>query len=228
MIVFHNSDVYNENSKNDNLKLSEEKYLFFSLKKILEIIKSNKSNSFENPEDPIKLLFEILTELIKNNFLRHEDITLYKAFLHDLSNIGYLFSIAFSSKIKNNLNEYSNINSKFIYYIPTNPNIINGNKKLKMINHSSNNKIYDDILLIINYNHPGYLYLNKYMEEIYKKNFPNMVYIYPAEIENEKVITGIIICPESKNGYYSYGCLEKVYQKYPNFKGYFFVNDDLY
>ena len=228
MIVFHNSDVSNENSKNDNSKLLEEKQLFFSLKKILEIIKSNKSNSFENPEDPIKLLFEILTELIKNNFLRYEDITLYKAFLHDLSNIGYLFSKAFSSKIKNNLNEYSNINSKFIYYIPTNPNIINGNKKLKMINHSSNNKIYDDILLIINYNHPGYLYLNKYMEEIYKKNFPNMVYIYPAEIENEKVIPGIIICPESKNGYYSYGCLEKVYQKYPNFKGYFFVNDDLY
>ena len=84
MIVFHNSDVSNENSKNDNSKLLEEKQLFFSLKKILEIIKSNKSNSFENPEDPIKLLFEILTELIKNNFLRHEDITLYKAFLHDL------------------------------------------------------------------------------------------------------------------------------------------------
>ena len=68
------------------------------------------------------------------------------------------------------------------YYIPTNPNIINGNKKLKMIKHSSNNKIYDDILLIINYNSPGYLYLNKYMEEVYKKNFPNMVYIYPSKL----------------------------------------------
>ena len=115
------------------------------------------------------------------------------------------------------MDEYSNINTKFIYYIPTNPNILNGNKKLKMIKHSSNNKIYDDILLIINYNRIGYLYLNKYMEEIYKKNFPNMVYIYPAELVNKKVIPGIIICPESNNGYYSYGCLEKVYQKYPNF-----------
>ena len=44
-----------------------------------------------------------------------------------------------------------------------------------------------------------------------------MVYIYPAELVNEKVIPGIIICPESNNGYYSNGCLEKVYQKYPNF-----------
>jgi len=228
MIVFHNSDVYNENSKNDNSKLLEEKHLFFSLKKILEIIKSNKYKSFEITENPIELLFEILKQLIKNNFLRNEDITLYKAFLLDLSNIGYLFSKDFSSKIKNNLDEYSNINSKFIYYIPTNPNIINGNKNVKMIKHSSNNKIYDDILLIINYNSPGYLYLNKYMEEIYKKNFPNMVYIYPSKLENEKVIPGIIICPESNNGYYSYECLEKVYQKYPNFNGYFFINDDLY
>ena len=55
-----------------------------------------------------------------------------------------------------------------------------------------------------------------------------MVYIYPAELVNEKVIPGIIICPESNNGYYSNGCLEKVYQKYPNFNWYFFVNDDLY
>ena len=53
MIVFHNSDVYNENSKNDNSKLLEEKHLFFSLKKILEIIKSNKIKSFEITKNPI-------------------------------------------------------------------------------------------------------------------------------------------------------------------------------
>ena len=228
MIVFHNSDIYNENSTIDNSKLSEEKYLFFNLKKILEIIKSNKIYSFENPKNPKELLFQILSELIKNNFLRNEDITLYKAFLLDLSNIGYHFSKDFSSKINNNLKEYSNINSIFSYYIPTNPNILNGNKKLKMIKHSSFNKIHDEILLIINYNHPSYLYLNEYLEELYKKNFPNIVYIYPAEIRKEKAIPNIIICPESKNGFYSYGCIEKVYQKYPNFKGYFFINDDLY
>ena len=80
------------------------------MKKILEIIKSNKIKSFEITKNPIELLFEIIKQLIKNNFLRNEDITLYKAFLVDLSNIGYLFSKDFSYKIKNNLDEYSNIN----------------------------------------------------------------------------------------------------------------------
>ena len=224
MIIFHNSDIYNENIIYDNSKLSKEKYLFFNLHKILEIIKSN-NYSFENPKE---LIFQILSELIKNNFIRNEDKTIYKAFLHDLSKIGYNFSIEFSSKIKNNLKEYSNINSKLSYYIPTNPNILNGNNQLKTIMHSSCNKIYDDILLIINYNSPGYLNLNEYIEELYKKNFPNIVYIYPVQMQNEKPTSNIIICPESHNGFYSYGCIEKVYQNYPNFKGYFFINDDLY
>ena len=150
MIIFHNSDIYNENFIYDNSKLSKEKYLFFNLHKILEIIKSN-NYSFENPKE---LIFQILSELIKNNFIRNEEKTIYKAFLHDLSKIGYNFSIEFSSKIKNNLKEYSNKNSKLSYYIPTNPNILNGNNQLKTIMHSSCNKIYDDILLIINYNCP--------------------------------------------------------------------------
>ena len=224
MIIFHNSDIYNENFISDNSKLSKEKYLFFNLNKILEIIKSN-NYSFENPKE---LIFQILSELIKNNFIRNEDKTIYKAFLHDLSKIGYNFSIEFSSKIKKNLKEYSNINSKLSYYIPTNLNILKGNNQLKMILHSSCNKIYEDILLIINYNIPGYLKLNKYIEELYKKNFPNIVYIYPVEMQNEKPTSNIIICPESHKGFYSYGCIEKVYKKYPSFKGYFFINDDLY
>ena len=73
-----------------------------------------------------------------------------------------------------------------------------------------------------------YLNLNEYIEELYKKNFPNIVYIYPVQMQNEKPTSNIIICPESHNGFYSYGCIEKVYQKYPSFKGYFFINDDLY
>ena len=224
MIIFHNSDIYNENFISDNSKLSKEKYLFFNLNKILEIIKSN-NYSFENPKE---LIFQILSELIKNNFLRNKEKTIYKAFLYDLSKIGYNFSIKFSSKIKKNLKEYSNINSKLSYYIPTNLNILKGNNQLKMILHSSCNKIYEDILLIINYNNPGYLKLNKYIEELYKKNFPNIVYIYPVEMQNEKPTSNIIICPESNKGFYSYGCIEKVYKKYPSFNGYFFINDDLY
>ena len=211
LIVFHNSDIYNENFIFDKSKLLEEKDLLFNLNKILHIIKSSKLYFFENPK---KLLFQIISELIKNKFLRKEEKIMYKDFLFDLSNIG--------------LKEYTNINSEFSYYIPTNPNILKGNNQLKIMKHSSCNKIYNDILLIINYNHPGFLNLNEYIEELYKTYFPNIAYIYPEVLQNEKVSQNIIICPESGGGYYSYGCIEKVYEKNPNYKGYFFTNDDLY
>jgi hypothetical protein len=35
-----------------------------------------------------------------------------------------------------------------------------------------------------------------------------------------------VFCQESFNGYFSYICLEKVFLKYPNYKGYLFANDD--
>ena len=112
------------------------------MNKILNIIKSSKLYFFENPK---KLLFQIISKLIKNKFLRKEEKIIYKDFLLDLSNIGYHFSRSFTSKIKNNLKEYTNINSEFSYYIPTNPNILKGNNQLKIMKHSSCNKIYNDI-----------------------------------------------------------------------------------
>ena len=42
LLVFHNSDIYNENFAFDKSKLSEEKDLLFNLNKILNIIKSSK------------------------------------------------------------------------------------------------------------------------------------------------------------------------------------------
>ena len=153
---------------------------------------------------------------------------MYKAFLSDLSNIGYHFSDKFSSIIKNNYREYLDINSEFIYYIPTNQNILKGNNQLKMMKHSSSNKIYDDILLMINFNQPGYLNISGYLEELYKQYFPNIVFLYPVELENDKQNSNIITCKDSVFGFFSYVCIEKIYQRYPNYKGYFFINDDVY
>ena len=224
MISFHNTKIYNENFAFNSSKLSEEKKLLFNLDKIIEIIKSKKYYSiFDSPK---KLLFQILSELIKNNILKDKEIHIYKTFLKDLSNIGYSFSHKFTFEIKNNYKEYTNISSEFNYYIPTNQNILKGNNKMKLIKHASSERIYNDILLIINYNREGFLYLNEYLEELYKKYFPNIAYLYPANLQSSA--SNIIICKESSNGYYSYRCIERFYEKYPNFKGYLLLNDDVY
>ena len=45
----------------------------------------------------------------------------------------------------------------------------------------------------------------------------------PSEITNNQKT---ILCKESYRGHFSYICLEKVFIKYPNYKGYLFINDD--
>ena len=78
------------------------------------------------------------------------------------------------------------------------------------MNHLCSNKIYKDILLIINYNHNGFLKLNNYITNLYNKYFPNIIFINPSITKKPNIIS----CKESYTGYYSYKCFKKVYQKY--------------
>ena len=73
---------------------------------------------------------------------------------------------------------------------------------------------------------PGYLNLNEYLEKLYNKSFPNIVYLYPKKIKTDS--SNIIICKESKNGFYSYKCIRNVFRQFPNYKGYLLTNDDNY
>ena len=152
---------------------------------------------------------------------------IYKAFLKDLINVGYSFTSEFKNYIKDNINsDYLNFSSEFIHYLPTNQNLLKAKNTFKIMKHSSYNRVYIDILLIINYNRPGFLNLNEYLEKLYKKYFPNIVYIYPDDVKKDN--PSIISCNISKKGYYSYECIKYVYEKFPNYKGYLYINDDNY
>ena len=222
-VVFYNTKFFNRNNIIKKFILVEEKQIIFNLNKILDIIKS-KTYSKKRPQ---KLMFSILSELINNNILKKEELEIYKAYLDDLSNIGYNFSKLFTKKRNNKVSNYLNISSELIYHRPTNPIILrNNNISYQIMKHSYNNKVYNDILLIINYNNPGYLKLNEYLEKLYKNNFPNIVYLYPGK--QSKKEPNIIKCKESHQGYYSYRCIEYIYKKYPNYKGYLLTNDDNY
>ena len=220
IIAFHNTNAYNDKLNYSNI--INEREMLMNSNKILDIIKSNKYSN----NNSMKLLFKIINELIKNKFLKNQELKIYKAFLKDLVKVGYKYTSEFNENIRDNHFINLNFSSEIIYYIPTNQKLLRGNNNYSIIKHSSSDKLYNDILLIINYNFPGFLKLNQYIEELYKKYFPNIVYIYPDNSENSN--PNIISCDETKKGVYSYECIKHVYEKFPNYKGYLYTNDDNY
>ena len=223
LIVYHNNNVYNKNNIFNNSNILEEKEMLLCVNKILDIIKSNENKNYNSK----KLLFKILNELIENNHLQKRELEIYKAFLKDLRNIGYIYTSKFGRYIKNNFKKNLNIIPEFIYYIPTNQRLLRGeNDKYTLMKHSYSNMIYNDILLIINYNTPGFLKLNPYLEKLYNKYFPNIVFIYPDNIKTN--ISNIFSCTNTDRGSFSYKCIQNIYKVFPNYKGYLFTNDDNY
>ena len=223
-IIYHASATYKNKSNyfEESSTILEEKDLFFKLDKILDLI-HNKTKI--NNNNPIELLFMIINNLKKEGILKKKDLNIYKAFLYDLSQFGFIYSKNFSNEINYNYKDYLNIYSEMKLNIPSNQKheILNKNK-IKIRSHYSSNKTYDNILLIINYNTRGLEYLNSYLIKIYKSIFHNIVFVSPENISNNNTIS----CNNSYYGYYSYICLKKIYNKYQKFKGYLFINDDVF
>jgi hypothetical protein len=168
----------------------------------------------------------MINDLINNKLLGKDEIKIYKTFFEDLSNIGYSFTPIFLNKVSYKYKNYINTYSEFNYYLPSEliSTINNKNNNfIKIINHYNSINKFLNILLIINYNHKNFEKLNYYISYLYKSFIPNYVFITPNEINSTK---NVISCNETYYGYYSYICLEKIYKKYPNFKGYLFLNDD--
>jgi hypothetical protein len=223
-VIYHISQNYikDYNKSYQTKYFEDEKNLFFNLDKFIDVLNKDSIIEFDNPID---LLFKIINDLVQIKLLGKNEINIYKAYLDDLSNVGYSFSFNFKKKIDYNYQNYISEFSKFNFYLPSEliTTINNRNNRfIKIINHYNSINKYSNILLIINYNNYKFEYLNDYISNLYKNFFPNIVFISPRE----NSINGIISCNESYYGYYSYICLEKIYLKYPNFKGYLFINDD--
>ena len=59
--------------------------------------------------------------------------------------------------------------------------------------------------------------------KLYLNYFEDIVFISPISVNNNK---NTISCNRTFYGFFSYICFQKVYEKYPNYKGYLFTNDD--
>ena len=222
VVIYYSFDCYREFVQK-KFNIIKDKRNYFELNKLIQLLISFSEKKYN--KDPFELHNTFLNILFENHMIEKLDIKIYNSFINDLIDIGYNFSFfSFNeAKAKNNVLNYLKISSDFDLYIPSSLFIIN-NYNFKLMNHFSPNEIYKDILLIINYNIKGFLKLNNYIETLYNKHFPNIIFIYPSETQEQKVIS----CNESSNGLYSYICFKKIYLKYPNYKGYLYINDDLF
>lgn len=78
------------------------------------------------------------------------------------------------------------------------------------------------ILLIINFNHAHYTNI-PFLTKLYEPFFPHIVFYGP-----EEVLDQVRPCPEGRetNGYYAYTGMADAMQRYPDYEGYFWLNDD--
>ena len=228
-IIYYFTSIYQNNYSNwTKQQFLEEKDLFYKLDNLLKELNILLNTKNKNS---IQLFLDFIKILVYKDFLKEDDLKLYKAFISDLLNIKYNFSSEFSENLYYEYKKNFNVYSQFKYYLPSNPNLILYNnekrKAIKIINHYISNRTFTDILLIINYNYAIYRRLNEYLIKLYYPFFPSIVFITPnISIKNNGINNGInmILCNESSDGYYSYICFKKVYEKFSKYRGYLFIN----
>ena len=201
----------------------DERDLFFKLDKVLDSLNVDMDSSIKNPSD---FLIDIIKTFVKEGILGENDLNMYKAFLDDLDSFGYKYNLNYGKKIERNHKKLLNIYSEFNYYFPRQNKILlqnNNPKNIKLFKHKETKTKYNDTLLIINYNYDFLTKLNNYILHLYNEYFPHMIFMYPGQIENNKTY---VSCPESHRGFYSYVCIKRVYELYPDKKGYLFLMDD--
>ncbi len=86
------------------------------------------------------------------------------------------------------------------------------------LNAQEKQQHFDDILLIINYNHPHYISIPT-LKEIYGKYFKHIIFYGPAEHPE------VILC-EHQQGFFSYQTITDAMNRFPHFAGYLYTHDD--
>jgi hypothetical protein len=130
---------------------------------------------------------------------------------------------------------------EFLYYSSIPAQLANENMKLReykalqteYLEHVPTSKTccFSDILLVINFNTPGYARkVIPKLRKMYSPSFPKIVFYsqeYSLDVEFCDETTMRRNYSEHVNGAFSYLCLALAMEKYPGYEGYLFVQDDL-
>ena len=229
-VLFHSPSVYQKRNVHDYyLDFVDEEALYYGLEDILDGLNSKVNKKIYNPGHFLVSLIEIL---VRKKVLKLNDLKMYKAFIEDLENIGYIYSPNYLQEINYNHKDFLKIYSELSFYTPRKQRELmmnNGKEEThKVLYHYSSNTVFKDLILIINFYDKNIMELKDYMFKLYKKNFPNIVFISSSLQEyKDNNGTHIISCPESNDKSLSYVCIQKVYNDYPNMKGYLYLNNEI-
>ena len=229
-VLFHSPSVYQKRNVHDYyLDFVDEEALYYGLEDILNGLNTEITKNIFNPGHFLVSLIEIL---VKKKVLKLNDLKMYKAFIEDLENVGYNYSPNYSTKINYNHRDFLKIHSELNFYTPRKQRELmrnNGKEEThKILYHYSSNAVFENIILIINFYDKDVYKLKDYMFKLYKKNFPNIVFVSSIlEEYNDFKGNHILSCPESHNGSLSYICMEKIYKNYRNMKGYLVLNNEI-
>ena len=229
-VLFHSPSVYQKRNVHDYyLDFVDEEALYYGLEDILNGLNTEITKNIFNPGHFLVSLIEIL---VKKKVLKENDLKMYKAFIEDLENVGYNYSPNYSTKINYNHRDFLKIHSELNFYTPRKQRELmrnNGKEEThKILYHYSSNAVFENIILIINFYDKDVYKLKDYMFKLYKKNFPNIVFVSSIlEEYNDFKGNHILSCPESHNGSLSYICMEKIYKNYRNMKGYLVLNNEI-
>ena len=229
-VLFHSPSVYQKRNVHDYyLDFVDEEALYYGLEDILNGLNTDIKKKIYNPGH---FMVSLIEELVKKKVLKDNDLKMYKAFIEDLESIGYNYSPDYSKNINYNHKDFLKISSEMSFYTPRKQRELmrnNGKEEThKVLYHYSSNTVFNELLLIINFYDKDVYALKDYMFKLYKKNFPNIVFISSTLQEfKDNNDTHIISCPESKDKSLSYVCIQKAYQQYPKMKGYLYLNNEI-
>ena len=116
-VIYLASQNYKKKNISKNSNFIEEKNLFYNLDNYLDVL--NKASNLKINE--IDTFFYIIKNLVKLGFLGEKDLKIYKAYIDDLSNIGYIYSSKFVNQIKYNYKEYITSSIEFNSYFAFKP-----------------------------------------------------------------------------------------------------------
>ena len=229
-VLFHSPSVYQKRNVHDYyLDFVDEEALYYGLEDILKALNTEINQPIFNPGHFMVKLIEIL---VNKKVLKSNDLKMYKAFIEDLENVGYTYSPNYSTNINYNYKDYLKIFSELKFYTPRKQRELmmnNGKEEThKILYHYSGYTLFNETLLIINFYDKDVYKLKGFMEKLYKKNFPNIVFVSSTLDEyNDYKGNHILSCPEGIDPSLSYICMGKVYKNYPDMKGYLYLNNEI-
>jgi hypothetical protein len=228
-VLFHSPSVYQKRNVHDYYSdFIDEEALYYGLEDILNGLNTELKKPTYNPGQFLVSLIELLVE---KKVLKDNDLKMYKAFIEDLESIGYNYSPNYSTKINYDHKQFLKISSEMRFYTPRKQRELmrnNGKEEThKVLYHYPSNTVFQDIILIINFYNKDVNSLKEYMFKLYKRNFPNIVFVSSTLGEFKIKDTHILSCPESSDTSLSYICIQKVYEQYPNMEGYLYLNNEI-